>query len=93
MDIAAWLQRLGLGQYEQTFRDNAIDAEVLPDLTDADLQQLGVLLGHRKRLLKAIAELGPSSTSQPDPSTDEIAVKNRAAEVDRRAPTANRHVR
>ncbi|SUS05938.1 SAM domain (Sterile alpha motif) [uncultured Defluviicoccus sp.] len=80
MDIAAWLQRLGLEQYEQTFRDNAIDAEVLPELTDADLQQLGVLLGHRKRLFKAIVELGPSSTSQPDASTDEIAAKNRVAE-------------
>ncbi len=76
MDIAAWLRRLGLEQYEQTFRDNAIDAEVLPDLTDADLEKLGMLLGHRKRLLKAIAELGPS-TSHPDPGTDEIAVQAR----------------
>ena len=81
MDIAAWLRSLGLEQYHQVFRDNAIDAEVLPELTDADLQQLGVLLGHRKRLLKAIVELGPSSTSQPDAGTDAIAAKNRAAEV------------
>ena len=79
MDIAAWLRGLGLEQYEQAFRDNAIDAEVLPELTDADLEKLGMLLGHRKRLLKAIVELGPS-TSHPDPSTDEIAVQTRAAE-------------
>ena len=58
MDIAAWLRGLGLGQYEQVFRDNAIDAEVLPELTDADLEKLGVVLGHRKRLLKAIVEGG-----------------------------------
>ena len=80
MDIAAWLRGLGLEQYEQTFRENAIDAEVLPELTDADLQQLGVLLGHRKRLLKAILELGPS-TKHPDPSSDEIIVQPRAAEA------------
>ena len=92
MDIAAWLRRLGLEQYEQAFRDNAIDAEVLPELTDADLEKLGMLLGHRKRLLKAIVELRPS-TSHPDPSTDEIAVQTRAAEPDRRASTADRHVR
>ena len=79
MDIAAWLRRLGLQQYEQAFRDNAIDAEVLPELTDGDLQQLGMLLGHRKRLLKAIVELG-TSTGHPDTSTDEIIVQTRAAE-------------
>jgi class 3 adenylate cyclase/tetratricopeptide (TPR) repeat protein len=58
VDIAAWLRELGLERYEQAFRDNAIDAEVLPELTDADLEKLAVLLGHRKKLLKAIADLG-----------------------------------
>ena len=57
MDIEKWLHGLGLQQYVTAFRDNAIDAEVLPELTDADLEKLGVLLGHRKRLLKAIAAL------------------------------------
>ena len=56
MDVGSWLRSLGLGQYEAAFRDNAVDAEVLPELTDGDLEKLGVLLGHRKRLLKAIAE-------------------------------------
>ncbi|TIV89341.1 MAG: hypothetical protein E5V78_01470, partial [Mesorhizobium sp.] len=74
MDIAAWLRRLGLEHYEQALRDNAIDAEVLPELTDADLQQLGVLLGHRKRLLKAIAELGPP-TERSKPATVEIKIE------------------
>lgn len=50
MDVAAWL-RGRREQYEQAFRENAIDADVLPELTDADLEKLGMLLGHRKRLL------------------------------------------
>ena len=58
MDVGEWLRSLGLGQYEAAFRDNGIDADVLPDLSDADLEKLGVLLGHRKRLLKAIANAG-----------------------------------
>ena len=47
MDVASWLRSLGLEQYEATFRDNAIDGSVQPDLTDQDLEKLGVLLGHR----------------------------------------------
>jgi class 3 adenylate cyclase/tetratricopeptide (TPR) repeat protein len=57
MDIEKWLRGLELQQYAVTFRDNAIDAEILPELTDVDLEKLGVVLGHRKRLLKAIAAL------------------------------------
>jgi class 3 adenylate cyclase/predicted ATPase len=64
MDVGSWLRSLGLGQYEAAFRDSAVDADVLCELSDSDLVQLGVLLGHRKRLLKAIAEL---------PSADRIA--------------------
>jgi class 3 adenylate cyclase len=58
VDVGEWLRTLGLGQYEVTFRESEIDAEVLPELTDLDLEKLGVPLGHRKRLLKAIASLG-----------------------------------
>ena len=57
MDVAVWLRDLGLEQYEALFRENDIDAEVLSDLTDGDLENIGVSLGHRKRLLKAIAAL------------------------------------
>ena len=67
MDVGAWLRGLGLGQYETTFRESEIDAEVLPDLTDGDLSQLGVPLGHRKRLLKAIAALGTTETAAKPP--------------------------
>ena len=77
MDVGAWLRSLGLAQYEALFRQNDIDAEVLGDLTDADLEKLGLTLGHRKRLLKAIASLDgtelvakPTSPASPSLSTD-----------------------
>src|SRR5215471_18997512 len=59
VDIAAWLHSLGMQQYEAAFRDNAIDDRVLPNLTAEDLKDLGVgLVGHRRRLLDAIAAIG-----------------------------------
>ncbi len=62
MDIAAWLHSLGLGQYEQAFRDNNIDTEVLAHLTADDLTGLGVVtIGHRRKLLAAIAALRAGS--------------------------------
>ena len=57
MDLARWLRSLGLEQYEAVFRENAIDLSVLPDLTDQDLEKLGVLLGHRRKLQRAIANV------------------------------------
>jgi class 3 adenylate cyclase len=59
MDVAAWLSGLGLEQYGPAFRDNAVDGEVLRELTADDLKDLGVtLVGHRRKLLAAIAALG-----------------------------------
>jgi class 3 adenylate cyclase len=55
LEIGAWLRSLGLQQYEPVFRENAVDVETLPELTEADLEKLGVLLGHRKRILRAVA--------------------------------------
>ena len=53
VDVGAWLRGLGLGQYEPAFRENDVDADVLPELTEADLERLGVAsLGHRKKLLR-----------------------------------------
>ncbi len=65
MDVAQWLQDLGLPDYAALFRAQAIDADVLPSLTDADFEKLGLPLGHRKKLLTAIAALpaAPSSTA------------------------------
>src|SRR5271169_92054 len=81
MDVVAWLRGLGLGQYEAAFRDNAIDSTVLPSVTAEDLRDLGVILvGHRRRLLDAIAALGadaptaavaPVSTDAPAPADAE----------------------
>ncbi len=57
-DVDEWLERLGLSRYRAVFAEHDIDREILPDLTDQDLEKLGLSLGHRKKLLRAIAELG-----------------------------------
>ncbi len=56
--IAEWLASIGLSEYAQRFADNAIDLSVICDLTEQDLKDLGVLLGHRRKILRAIGELG-----------------------------------
>jgi len=63
--IADWLQKLGLGQYAQRFAENDITFSILADLTDQDLKEIGVSLGHRRQLLRAISEL----KSAPEPGT------------------------
>jgi class 3 adenylate cyclase/predicted ATPase len=65
MDVSDWLQSLGLGEYEPAFRDNQIDSEVLPNLTRDDLKELGVAsVGHRRKLLSAIAQLSGTSAER-----------------------------
>src|SRR5499427_8612653 len=67
--VADWLQKLGLGQYAQRFAENDISFSILPDLTDQDLKEIGVSLGHRRELLRAIANLGKSAdAAAPAPS-------------------------
>ncbi|MGA7803318.1 AAA family ATPase [Bradyrhizobium sp.] len=63
MDVGDWLRSLGLEKYEQAFVANAIDSDVLPDLTEVDLEKLGIPLGDRKRLVKAIKVMAAHSTS------------------------------
>jgi class 3 adenylate cyclase len=64
MDVAAWLRGLGLERYERAFLDNEIDQGVLPSLTAEDLKDLGVtLVGHRRKLLDAVAALGTTSSA------------------------------
>ena len=60
MDVAAWLRDLGLERYAPAFLDAEITPEALPELTDADLRELGLPLGPRKVVLKAIGGLRPS---------------------------------
>jgi hypothetical protein len=66
MDVAAWLKSLGLGRYAAEFRDNEIDWQVLPSLTADDLKDIGIVaVGHRRKLLAAIAALGSPHPSLP----------------------------
>ena len=66
MDLGGWLLSLGLEQYEAAFRDNAIDEALLPTLTAQDLKDLGIVsVGHRRKLLNAIAALPANSLAAP----------------------------
>ena len=84
MDVGGWLRSLGLGQYEAVFRDNAIRADVLADLTDGNLEKLGLPRGDRIRLLKAIAGLMGTPTaatkSEPAAAPDPVAAQSTSAE-------------
>ncbi|MGY4481715.1 class 3 adenylate cyclase [Bradyrhizobium sp. LM3.2] len=71
MQIAEWLEKLGLGQYAERLVQNGIDIDVLPELMDEDFDKLGVLLGHRRKMLRAIADLDPAALiASPAPPPD-----------------------
>ncbi|MES5482385.1 adenylate/guanylate cyclase domain-containing protein [Bradyrhizobium sp. INPA03-11B] len=79
MDLGDWLRRLGLARYEAAFRENEIDDTVLPSLTAEDLKDLGVgLVGHRRKLLDAIAALR-AEAGAPTPLSDAPVATNKAA--------------
>jgi hypothetical protein len=79
MDVGGWLRRLGLEQYEATFRENNVDETVLPSLTAEDLKDLGVgSVGHRRKLLDAIAALR-AEASAPTPLSDAPLATDQAA--------------
>src|SRR5262247_4112028 len=61
MDVGGWLRDLGLERYEPAFIENAIDGDVLPELTESDLKKLGIPLGDRKRLIRAIRAMAAGS--------------------------------
>src|SRR5262249_51544843 len=82
--IEKWLERLGLRQYGPAFVQADIDPSVLPDLTEADLERLGVSLGHRKKLMRAIAALSDSAAQDAAPLTVGITA---APEAERRQLT------
>jgi SAM domain (Sterile alpha motif) len=63
--IADWLEKLGLGQYGQRFTENGISVAALRHLTDQDLKDIGVLLGHRRIMLAAIAEFAGAPPEAP----------------------------
>ncbi len=69
MDVADWLRSLGLERYEAAFRENAVDTDLLPNLTTDDLKDLGItLVGHRRRLLEAFAGLRSEVRRTADPA-------------------------
>jgi class 3 adenylate cyclase/predicted ATPase len=66
--IEDWLKQLGMSEYAERFADNKIDISVLPHLTDQDLKDIDVPLGHRRKMLAAIAELGVATQRKPEPA-------------------------
>jgi class 3 adenylate cyclase/ABC-type transport system involved in cytochrome c biogenesis ATPase subunit len=68
--VAEWLASIGLSDYAQGFADNAIDLSVLRDLTEQDLKDLGILLGHRRKILRAIAELDGVAPAPTETATE-----------------------
>jgi class 3 adenylate cyclase len=79
MDVGDWLRSLGLGQYEAAFRESEIEADVLPELTDQHLKDLGVPLGHRLKMLRAIrgpvgdAAVKAQPAALPEPKPQDAA--------------------
>src|ERR1700758_3678045 len=66
--IADWLEKLGMSEYAQRFAENGIDVAALPHLTDQDLKDIGVLLGHRRIMLAAISKLAGATPATPEPA-------------------------
>src|SRR5690348_16175839 len=77
-EIAEWLKKLGLEQYAHRFAENDIDVSVLRHLTDQHLKDLGVSVGHRLKILAAIAELSGASSKQTDTPAPEPKPQNPA---------------
>ena len=74
MDIGQWLRNLGLQSYEQAFRDNGVDLGILSSLTADDLTEIGVsAVGHRRKLLDAIAELARAHSEVAAPTIPDRA--------------------
>ena len=64
-EISDWLEKLGMYEYAQRFAENDIDVSVLRHLTDQDLKELGVSLGHRRKIIAAIAEFAAATATEP----------------------------
>ncbi len=89
-ELRPWLQRVGLDQLADTLAANDIDLDLLPELSDDDLKELGLSLGHRRRLLRAIAELASSPTQSAAPEAagpNTTVIDDSAREAERRLLT------
>src|ERR1700748_437308 len=88
MDIGGWLRGRGLERYEQAFRENEVDLRVLPELTADDLKELGVVaIGHRRLLLKAIADLAAGAGRAAAENVPAASPANATGEAERRQLT------
>ena len=85
--IADWLKKLGMSEYAQRFIENRIDLSVLPDLTDQDLEKLGVFLGDRRKMLRAIRDLGNASVAVTAPLAPAETEPARRDDAERRQLT------
>ena len=87
-DIGEWLEGVGLGQHAELFAENAIGLDILAEVTDAELKELGLPLGDRKRLLKAIGGLDESSSAPSEHPPPPVERKSdRPADAERRQLT------
>jgi hypothetical protein len=90
MDVAAWLRGVGLEQYAPAFRANDVDGEVLPELTADDLIGLGVTsIGHRRKLLAAIAALGTEPPTGAQSATSATSASTAAPDNRCRTPAVD----
>jgi class 3 adenylate cyclase len=85
--IADWLDKLGMSEYAQRFAENRIDFSVLPDLTDQHLKDLGIALGDRLKMLRAIRDFGNASVAVTAPSAPAAAEPTRKDDAERRQLT------
>src|SRR3954453_10738134 len=91
MELGDWLRSLGLERYEAVFRENAIDPDVLCDLTEEHLRELGVPLGARLKLLKGIAALAAGKEPSGPTGTEPLEGKAEAAERRLRIAKIHQH--
>ena len=78
--ITDWLEKLGMSEYAQRFAENGIDISVLRDPTDQDLKDIGVLLGHRRKILRAIGDLSSAAPLATEPAVGTVPKAQDTAE-------------
>jgi class 3 adenylate cyclase/predicted ATPase len=86
--IVDWLEKLGMSEYAQRFAENRIDFSVLCELTDQDLKELGVVLGDRRKMLRAIAEIDGIEKGAPAAPDTATAAQRRARVASEPVPAA-----
>ena len=78
-ELADWLEKLGMSEYAERFAEDRIDFSVLPDLSDQDLKDLGIVLGDRRKILRAIGELGGTPAKAKQSTTPPVIAGSEAS--------------